>query len=131
MEKVGRQKGVEARLYCVKMVLTAKGSIRVENGIISSMWPQSSLTCTSVAALLLLFHLAVNVIKRLLIGATTETAASPDAPMPHFRCFSCSLNTVVCLHPPHTCSLKCTANNFVHLQMRLAKPLPRTHWSSN
>ena len=62
--------------------------------------PQSTLTRASAAALLLLLHLAVNVIKRLFIRATTEAAARLSAPEPHLPSFSCvshSLLHCVCV----------------------------------
>lgn len=61
----------------------------LEEPRISVRFCPSPLTWASAAALLLLFHLAVNVIKRLLIRAATEASARLSAPEPHLPSFPC------------------------------------------
>lgn len=76
-----------------------------------------SLTRASAAALLLLLHLAVNVIKRLLITATTEAAARLSAPESHLPCSFLYVCLPLSLSLLHLLSISLFLSVYVYLPL--------------
>lgn len=117
MEKVGGERGTRG----ARTPLVYSNEGRFIGMQSQEPWLGTAPDYCHVAASLLLLHLAVNVIKRLFIRATTEAAARLSTPEPHLPSFpSFSRACSLCLCSPPTYSPQYTTHSFVRLLMRLA-----------